>query len=340
MQWSLSTVIRLMLINLFVLAAGVFVPVSGQVKVSRSDDWGRAIGRRDKIAYISLDELKPNYEADQKPTLTPNQVKLKPSEFYDKWQWAPDRCWAGSVLKEGIKAYCLPYARLGHDHPNYRDPHVKEFSAIGPCAGIYVWYIPRQNSFYLAICWNVSGVLGPFAGDPRVSLPRAIKARKGQREFPGVSLSVISQRWRFPNADDARVPHDSFYDDNSHNNMSGRAKEMIRLNTFITRLRLANDGDVDVYFQTESAGSDKPAVCTLFNPFGGIGDQAFKTDYGCDIGGDTWKKLPRGGTVDFESRNQGFAPAVFRFALLLNNEPNYWDPSKLLGTYPVMYGRH
>ncbi len=112
--------IRLILINLFVLAASTIVPVPGQVKVSHSDDWAQAIGRQDKIAYISLDELKPNYEADQKPALTPNQVKLKPSEFYDDWQWASDRCWAGSVLKKGVKAYCLPYARLGQYYPNYR----------------------------------------------------------------------------------------------------------------------------------------------------------------------------------------------------------------------------
>jgi hypothetical protein len=317
------------------------VPVRCQVRVSKSDDWVRTIGRRDHIAYISLDELKPNNEVDQKPALTLNEVKLKPSEFYDNWQWSPDKCWAGSVLKEGVRAYCLPYARLGQHYPSYRDPAVKAFSPIGPCAGIYVWYIPRQNSFYLwGICWNVSGVLGPFAGDPRVNLPMAVKARKGQREFPGVRLSIISQRWLFPDANDARVPHDGFYDDSSRNSMSGRWIEMLRLNTFITHLRLVNNGDIDIYYQTERAGSDKPAICTLFNPFQESGDQALKTDYGCDIGGDTWKKLRRGGTVDFELRNQAFAAGVARFALLLNNEPNYWDPSKLLGTYPVMYGRH
>jgi hypothetical protein len=304
------------------------------------DDWKRDLGREDHIAYIVLDELRPNRDVDPAPALTLNDAKLGLPTFYREFRWSLDTCWAGSILKEGVRAYCLPYARLGQYYPSARDPSVKVFSCIGSCPGLYLWHVPHQNSFYVwASCWNVSGVLGPFLGDPRISLPLAVKPRKGQRSFPGVTLTLVSQRWLFTDARGARVPRDEHYDC-AHGHMSGRAVEMLRLNTFITRFRLTNRGTTDIYYQTESGGSDKPAACGLSNPLHTNWDHVLKTDYFCDIAGDTWGKLARGAVIDFERTDQGFAQVATGFVLLLNEKPNYWDASKLLGTYPVMYGRN
>lgn len=303
-------------------------------------DWTGDLGTADHIAYIVLDELRPNSDVHPTPALTLSDSKLGLSTFYNELRWAPDTCWADSVLKEGVKAYCLPYARLGQYYPSASDRSAKVLSCLGPCAGLYVWHIPHQNSFYLwASCWNVSEVLGPFLGDPGVSLPQAVKPRKGQRSFPGVTLSVVSQRWLFPDARDARVPRDEHFDC-AHGHLSGRAVERLKLNSFITRLRLTNRGDTDIYYQTESEGTEKPAVCGLVNPIHNNWAHVLKTDYSCDIAGDTWRKLERGAVIDFEKTDQGFAQGVAGFVLLLNEEANYWDASKLLGTYPVMYGRN
>jgi hypothetical protein len=121
--------------------------------------------------------------------------------------------------------------------------------------------------------------------------------------------------------------------------MSGRAIETLRLSTFITRLRLANSGSVDVFYQTENAWDSKPAICPLFTDHEDNWELALKIDYQCDIGGGTWRKLRAGEAVEFDKTDQAYAKGSTGFVLLLNEQPNYWDPAKLLGTYPVMFGR-
>lgn len=295
--------------------------------------WTKDLGRADHIAYIVLDELRSGGDT---PQIFPNDFNLPLSTFYKDFKWGLETCWAGSVLKEGVRAYCLPYARLGKYYPNARNPSEKFLNCMGSCAGLYVWHVAQENKFYFwATCWNVSGVLGPFLGDPKVELPQAVKTRRGQRTFPGVTLSMLSQRWFYPNAEDARVPRDEHYDC-AHGHMSGRGVEMLRLNTFFTSLRLANRGARDIYYQTESPASEKPAICQLIGDRPKGLEHAVKTDHQCDIGGDNWRKLKRGEVIEFEVRDQAYAPGLVGFVLLLNEEPNYWDPGKLLGTYLTM----
>lgn len=302
------------------------------------DDWKRKLGREDHIAYIVLDDLRSGRDT---PQIFPADFNLGLSTFYEEFRWRPDTCWAGSLLREGVSAYCLPYARLGQYYPNARNPSEKIFSCMGSCAGLYVWYIPKENHFYLwATCWNVAGVLGPFIGDPRIELSQAVKPRRGSRIFTGVTLTMVSQRWSYPNAEDARVPRDDEYYDCSHGHMSGRAREMLALNSFITRLRLANHGAMPIYYQTESPSSDKPANCQLLSDRSKGWEHTLKVDYQCDIGGDSWRRLAPGEWIEWETQDQAFAQGTTGFIALLNDEPHYWDVSKLLATYPVMFGRH
>lgn len=307
---------------------------------SPQKDWTKSLGLEDQIAYIALDELETERGIDYfSRGITLDDFKLPPSTFYEKFNWTPNNCWAGSVLKKGVESYCLRYARLGLHHPDAQHTGAKIFSGISRCAGLYVWNVPNENRFYLwGICWNASGVLGPFVGDPKVALKRALKPRKGQRSFPGVTLTVVSQRWLYPNPQDARVIRDDHYNC-AHGHMSGRAIETLRLSTFITRLRLANSGSADVFYQTENGWDSKPAICPLLTDHEDDWKLALKTDYQCDIGGQTWHKLRAGEAVEFDKTDQAYAKGSAGFVLLLNEQPNYWDPAKLLGTYPVMFGR-
>lgn len=322
-----------------VMLVSLMVSCLAEASTLSEDNWTRDLGREDHIAYIALEELQAGDGLDWAQGLTFDDFKPALSTFYEKFNWAPNDCWAGSVLRNGVKAYCLPYARLGRYYQSAHDPSVKIFNCIGSCAGLYVWHDTQQNRFYLwGICWNAPGVLGPFLGDPRVSLPSAVKPRKGQRPFPGVSIKVVSQRWLYPNAQDARVPRDEHYDC-AHGHMSGRALEMISLNTFITRLRLANRGATDIYYQTQPGEGEKPATCILRSDHPNDWEHALKTNYECDIAGDSWRKLARGEEIEWERLDQAFAPGSADFVLLLNDKASYWDAGKLLGKYPVMYGR-
>lgn len=313
--------------------------ISAAASIQKEDDWQKDLGREDHIAYIVLDQLQSTNNVDWTRGLAFDDFKIGLSTFFEKFNWAPNNCWAGSVYKEGVKAYCLPYARLGKYYQNPHDPNDKVFNTIGACAGLYVWHIPRENSFYLwGSCWNVSGAMGPFRGNPRIELRQAVKPRRGQRSFPGVALTVVSQRWVYPDAKDARVPRDEHYKC-AHGHLSGSEVEMFRLNSFITRLRLTNNGPEDIYYQTEHAWADKPALCGLFDNPQEDWRQALKTGYQCDLAGQTWRKLARGGRVEFEKPDQAFAGGSVGFVILLNETPNPWDASKLLGTYPVMWGR-
>lgn len=323
----------------FVIVAASAGSSTAPASASIEADWTQSLGREDRIAYIAMDELQTDGGVDFSRGLTFDDFKPALATFYEKFNWAPNNCWAGSVLKKGVKAYCLPYARLGKHGPSAYDPNAKVFSGISNCAGLYVWHIPEKNQFYLwGLCWNAPGVLGPFVGDPKISLPRAIKPRRGQRSFPGVTLTVVSQRWLYPNPQDARVPRDDHYDC-AHGHMSGRAMETLRLSTFITRLRLANSGSADLFYQTETEWVSKPAICPLLTDREDNWELALKIDYQCDIGGRTWRKLGAGEAVEFEKTDQAYKKGFAGFVLLLNEEPNYWDPGKLLGTYPVMFGR-
>jgi hypothetical protein len=302
-----------------------------------NNDWKRDLGRENHIAYIVLDHLKSGRDT---PQIFPNDFNLPFSTFYKDLKWQPNECWAGSTLKEGVSVYCLPYARLGKYYPNARNPNENIFSPMGACAGLYVWHNAQENKYYFwSVCWNVAGVLGPFIGDPRMELPHAVMPRKGQRSFRGVKLTVVSQRWVYPNPEDARVPPDEHYDC-AHGHLSGREVERLRLNSFITRLRLTNGSQKDIYYQTENNGSDKPATCGLRSDLQNKWDQALKMDYECDLAGDAWAKLAPGASIEFDKSDQAFAKGVVGFVVLLNEKPSYWDPSKLLGTYPTMYGRH
>ena len=332
---TLLSLRRVWLVSIVILLAFI----SAAASIQKEDYWQKHLGSEDHIAYLILDKLRTTPDVDWTRGLTFDVFKPALSTFYEKFNWAPNDCWAGSVLKNGVKAYCLPHARLGKHYRSPHDPTVDSFSGIGACAGLYVWHIPRENRFYLwGICWNAPGVLGPFLGDPRIELRQAVKPRKGQRTFPGVTLTVVSHWWVDPDAKDARVPRDAHYDC-AHGHMSGRSVEMLQLNSFVTRLRLANNGPKDICYQTEFAWADKPAVCGLFSNPEKDWSRALKTGYQCDVAGPTWRKLASGEVLEFEIKDQAFAGGTAGFVVRLNETPFYWDANKLLGTYPVMYGR-
>jgi len=297
----------------------------------------RDLGSENQIVYIDIDKLPTKITHEHKPVFDLYDAKRAPGSFYKEWHWGADKCWAGSVLREGVVAYCLPYAKLGQhiSVPYYHQTDT--FVSIGPCIGLYVWYERKMNRFYLwSVCWNFTNVLGPFVGNPNIVLKQSIKPRKPERQFPGVSLSAISQRWLYEDERQARMPRDEHYDC-VHGHLSGRAIEQEKLNTFITRFRLVNNSKTDLFYLANNSRND-PIGYTLVKFQRTDLDRAQSRYYAYEQWANiNWRPLPHGSSVDFEVVERSSRARELFYAVILNNEPTLWDEIELLGKYMSMF---
>ena len=264
------------------------------------------LGSKDRAAYIDITKLPTRRKIDSfehKDTFTLLDAKRSASSFYSKWNWDWDKCSAGT-LREGVIAYCLPCVGVGRpiSDPNNQ---IERFVSLGP-VGIFAWYETDTDSFFLwNAAWNFD-VLGPFVGHPQLALNQAIKPRQGERNFPDVSLSVVSQRWMYPDERQARVPRDRAYYDCSRSAPCGKAIEQQNLSTFITRFRLVNDSERIIYY-LGNFSDDNPIGYTL---------PEFVTRTDCDRSLNryhalmrlpiTWKPLLPGASVEFELKEIGW----------------------------------
>lgn len=299
---------------------------------------GQGLGSADSLAYVDIDKLQPQIKRNESWILERYSANLRPDSFYLKWEWRPTDCFAGSILREGVAAYCFPYAILGHHLSTLYPTLAGRFVSLGG-VGLFVWHESRKNLFYLwGSGWNFDYVLGPFVGDPRTRLRNAVKPSKGKRHFSGVSLTIVSQRWVYPDERQARVPRDEHYDC-VHGHPSGRSIEQVKLNSFITRLRLTNNSRLSLYYLTQSVGSDKPADYGSTKYPGWRDWEPPLSPLRYREWGPTasWQPLPPGGAVEFEVTNRGWPGAEHAFAVMLNDERVFWDEVELLGKYPTMY---
>jgi len=298
---------------------------------------GQGLGSADSPAYVDVDKLQPQVRRNESSTLERYNANLRPDSFYLKWEWRPNDCFAGSVLREGVAAYCFPYAMLGHHLSTLYPTMAGRFVSLGR-GGLFVWHEPRRNLFYLWDSgWNFEYVLGPFVGHPRASLRNAVKPSKGKRHFPGVRLTLVSQRWVHPDERQARVPRGEHYDC-AHGHPSGRSIEQTQLNSFITRLRLTNNSRSSLYYLTQSEGSDEPADYG-FTKYPGQEWDRHSSPFRYREWKPTasWRPLPPGGAVGFEVTNRGWPGAEHAFVVMLNDERVFWDEVELPGKFPTMY---
>jgi hypothetical protein len=280
-------------------------------------------GSEDRTVYIDLDKLSNTPKS--KGIFDFYDSKLTPNSFYLELNWNPNKCWEGSQLREGVIAYCLPHAKLGRTVVDLYPQLVDRFVSIGgACSGIYVWYEPGMSRYYLwSGCWNFTNVLGPFSGNPNTSLKRAIKPRKEQ-QLGDVSLSVVSQRWMYPDERQVRMPRDEHYDC-AHGHLSGRAIERSNLNTFITSFRLTNNSRRDVFYLANQSNSD-PLLLAGSN---------LPDDGRLDI---QWIRLPVGASVEFDLVEIGWELRKEETCVVtLNTEPTYWDETQVRAKYRSLF---
>jgi hypothetical protein len=292
------------------------------------------LGSQDHVVYIDIAKLPTKLKFEYGDILRQYGAKRSAQSFYHKWAWGRDNCPAGS-LREGVIASCLPFVRLGKhiSAPHHQEPD----RFVGFQMGTVVWYEPDMDRFYLwNTLWGLSNVVGPFDGNPKRALKQAIKLRKGERHFPGVNLSVVSQRWMYPDEKEALKAGGVKSYDCSMDAPCAREIEQQNLNTFITRFRLVNDTRKNIYYLGDLY-SDDPIGCTL-------PEFVKRTDRDRLIERDRivsrqskWKPLQPGASVEFEVREIGGQVKRQFFGVLVNTEPTYWDEVEVLGEYTSMF---
>jgi tetratricopeptide (TPR) repeat protein len=291
----------------------------------------QTLGSDDDIARIDVEKLRPNLSAVETPASDPTDAKLQPGVFYPKGYFVPGED-IQSGLREGIVGVCLPYVSVGRYLESPSDRRTKLFSTFGPCTGVYLWYVPQKNSFYLwGSCWN-SAAIGPFMGDPNLSLVAARIPGKLRRTLPGAALTVESKRLMFADERQARVPFDPQLDC-----ASGRRNEQENLKSFLTRFRLINDSSADFFYLADSPHSNRPFGFRILRPALDRGwDRATKPDGDNQQSKGVWRRLRRGSSVEFEVIDKG-EYADHAFVVLLNARPNDKEQIELRAQYPIVY---
>jgi hypothetical protein len=292
-----------------------------------------SFGDENRIVYIDIKKLPTEIDSENKSIYELYDAKLTPESLFKIWSSRYDKCWVGSVLREGVIGHCLPYAKLGR-HVSDRD-WADRFISLDAFIGVYVWYEPAMNKFYL-FSRSLTYALGPFVGNPNIVLKQAIKPRKAERHLRGVTLSLISQRWMYPDEKEARMPRDEHYDC-AHGHASGKVLERVALNTFITRFRLVNSSERELYYL-----SDLVAVPVGYKFI----KSAKRTDSDRTLSrydayeqrtSLRWIRLPPRSSVEFEVVEIGWEAKEQIYAVTLNTEPTYWDEVEIQGEYTSLF---
>ena len=292
-----------------------------------------SLGSENHIVYIDVRKLPTEKKTEHISDLY--NAERTPASFFETLSY--DKCWAGSVLRAGVIGYCLPYVKLGH-HVLDRDWGGR-FISLGSYIGVvYVWYEWAMNRFYL-FCYNSMPVLGPFVGNPNIVLQQSIKQRKEERHLDGVSLSVVSQRWMYPDEQDARVPRNDHYDCR-HGHASGKDIEQVKLNTFFTRFRLVNSSERDLYYLAGSYKADPLGYSFIKVPQRTDSDRSVSRYNAYEqrpTFNMSWRRLPAHSSVEFEVSETGWKAQEQVYAVSLNTEPTYWDEVEIQGEYSSIF---
>jgi hypothetical protein len=289
-------------------------------------------GSPDEPVTADIEKLTLNTKADSQASAQPeyrDQKGRKFQTFFKKMAWAPHKCWAGSTLESGVEAYFFPNLMLAKHMPKYYDERFQWFAK-----GIYAWYTAENDSFYLWAFWNSERTLGPFKGNPVAALKGAIVPRRPRWTIPGVTVTVVSQRWKYPDPEKARSPCDKYFYDNSRNSPSGAGIEYQKLITFFTRFRLTNNSANVIYYL------ENPSIPSLvgFTFFPEQRPPALYMRIG-ETGTVKWERLSPGDSVEGEVESRGesrLQDKIVEFMTFVNTNSSFWDEAEVSTTFPMM----
>ncbi len=309
----------------------LFFPSIGTAqKIKPIDEKSDIFGRFDFYNYIDIYGLSKSFERGEKDFFDVYNSKRKPDDFFQSFKWNFNECWAGSVLKEDVTAYCFPYLSLGYPVTIYQGMPER---FISPDVGIAVWYEAKNNRFYLYNGWNSEYALGPFDGEPLAALTKAIKPRKEKRSFPGVELEFKSQNWTFPDMSEPLPPW------SCATNYCPQFEIIEKYQSVTTHLRLINKSKKILYYLADNSEKAYPVGNGLSRKIGKSDWQSadFLKMSGVGAPATRWMPLPSGAALDFEIIGRGFEGYDYAYSLALNDAPVYWDEVNLILDIPAKW---
>lgn len=317
-------------------AVHIFAQFGFAQTIKPNDERLKIFGREDHLAYVDLNKLLTGIDHKDKDIFTLYNSKLKPASFFQKFNWNLGECWSGSILRDGVSAYCLPYLQLGYSVLTDYPKKVERFVPATQYEGVYIWYEEQSNSYYIwGSSWNFEYALGPFTGEPITALTKAIKPRKEKRSFPGIKFELISQGWTFPDMPEPPPPAPCY------TSYCPQYEIIFNYQKVTTRLRLVNNSKKTLYYLADNSQAAAPIGFGLSRKIGQVdwvGSAILKKTGISEIGGiySRWIPFPPDKAVEIELIGRGSKGYEYAYVVILNNEPKNWDEVKLLTNLPVM----
>ncbi|HVE58587.1 MAG TPA: hypothetical protein VNB22_17265 [Pyrinomonadaceae bacterium] len=295
-----------------------------QISDSTHIEW-KNFGSAGQIAYIDVSKLKSNtaQSTSELPILLDwNMKSVARNSFYRNGEMYNNSCNGGSVLRQNVIQFCLPYADIGYHLPTPDQKLNGEFFSLYGY-GLNVYYETDKKRFYFfGCCWNYSEAFGPFSGDPEIEIPKAVKPRRKQ----GLNLKIetkISQHWRDPKADEeAEILEKAPPCMTNYCPPTLKELQYRRLNGLVIKIRLKNKGNKDLYLYPFD--QNYPAVLTKSIEAKEFYRQNQERRLEPNRNKE-WKSFPRGATYEFEIEGVGREKTDALILLYFNDKPVFWD---------------
>lgn len=294
-------------------------------------------GSKEKIAYIDVSKLKSLTEqstVDKPIFLNWDKKSVERKSFYRNGEFYNNSCFNGGVLRQNVIHYCLPYADIGY-HLSTLDESITDDFASLYGFGLDVYYEVDKNRYYFfGCCWNYSEAFGPFSGDPKIELPKAIKPVRTKKLRLKIKTEV-SQQWLNPKADEeTEIVAKDFLCTTGYCPPTPRRLQYDRLLGFVTKFRIKNEGKKDLYIYIPDENEDN----VLFKPTEAIAFNRPKPEKRVEPNPRKhWEIFPRGATREFEIRGFGKEKTDAMCLIYLNDKPIFWDEIEFGITFPVMF---
>ena len=285
----------------------------------------RNLGSENEIAYIDISKLESQTEQSTLETpiiLDWSKKSAERKSFYRNGEMYNDTCNGGSVLRPGVIQLCLPYADIGYHIATPDQQLSGEFVSLNGF-GLNIYYEVNKNRFYFfGCCWNYVEGFGPFAGDPRIEIPKAVKPRR--KKALKLNLKTeISQRWINPKADEeAAILENDKLCSTGYCPPTPRQLQSRRLNGVIIKIRVKNTGNKTLYYYPFD-NNYMPALYKSVenkdfyrqNREKRLEPNPYKE----------WKIFPPKSVYEFEIEGVGIAKTDAMILMYFNDKPVFWD---------------
>ncbi|MCU0238212.1 MAG: hypothetical protein MUC29_02135 [Pyrinomonadaceae bacterium] len=297
------------------------------------------LGNAKKIAYI--DVLKLKSITPQSTTQYPIRLSLneknheEPPSFYLNVGINNTSCEGGSPLRPNVIHYCLPYADLGY-HISPQSLLDGEFISMHGY-GLNIYYETDKNRYYFyGCCWNAGG-FGPFEGNPKTELPKAIKPRR-EKDLELNIESKISQFWLHPKADEEKEITDvGPVCSMSYCPPTPRESQLARLNTLIIKFQLKNNSKHDLFIYQENGRYVRyESILSRHIENKDFYRQSLETNPEPN-NSSAWKSFPRGSVMEFDIKMGGHEKMKQAILLYFNDKPTYWDSEEYMIKFTAKY---